>query len=98
MEFKLGENQINFLIKYQYIKLNEWRLLTLPNTELLKEYENGKIPFKKFQSSYLNNKSKTDWYYIGNMSKLNFNDKELVYKNRINNLKNDKNYYIKNPL
>jgi len=99
MEFKLGQNQIDFLIKYQYIKLNEWRLLTLPNTELIKEYENGKkIPFKKFQDLYLNNKKKTDWYYIGNMSKLAFKEQEKIYKNRLTNLKTDKDYYIKNPI
>jgi len=98
MEFKLGQNQIDFLIKHKFIKLNEWRLLTLPNPELLKEYENGKIPFKKFQDLYLNNKTKTDWFFIGDTSNLNKDEMDKLYENRLTNLKNNKNYYIENPL
>jgi len=76
MDFKLGENQIDFLIKHKFIKLNEWRFLRI-----------------KFNNEWVR-----DWYYIGNMSKLTFEEQELVYKNRVNNLKNNKNYYIENPL
>jgi len=99
MVFQLGEYQLEYLKKYGYIKLSDWRILCLPNAELMKEYENGDISFKKFKSMYLNNKkNKWDWYYIGDASQLNKDEMEEFYDKRIDNLIKDRNYYIKNPL
>jgi len=99
MEFQLSQYQLEYLKKYEYIKLSDWRRLNLPNGELMKEYENGNISFKKFKSMYLNNKkNKSDFYYVGDTSQLNKDEMEEFYDKRIDNLIKDRNYYIKNSL
>jgi len=76
MEFKLGNNQLEYLKKYQYINLHDWRYLTI-----------------KFDNIWIR-----DWYYIGNIKKLNYDHREFIYKTRNENLMNNKNYYIDNPI
>ena len=95
MVFQLGQYQLEYLKRYGYIKLSDWRILTLPNTELLKEYENSN---RKYLYKYDKNKDITDFYYVGDTSQLNKDEMEEFYDKRIDNLIKDRNYYIKNPL
>jgi len=70
MKFQLGEYQLEYLKKYEYIKLSDWRILCVNNK--INWYYVGdtsqlnKDELEKFYDERINNLIKDRNYYIKN--------------------------------